>query len=47
LGEAAQFVGRAQEWPDAIMLEGMREHYPEIQLSSIVQVVEFAPPSSS
>ena len=47
LGEAAQFVGRAQEWPDAIVLEGMREHYPEIQLSSIVQVVEFAPPSSS
>jgi len=42
LSQAASFVGRAEEWPDAVMLEGMQEHYPEIQLSSIVQIVEFA-----
>ena len=45
LSEAASFVGKADEWPDEIMLEGMREHYPEIQLSSIVQVVEYNPPA--
>ena len=41
LSEAASFVGKANEWPDQIMLEGMREHYPDIQLSSVVQVIEF------
>jgi hypothetical protein len=41
LDQVAQFVGRADEWPDHIMLEGMREHYPEVELSSIVQVIEF------
>ena len=46
LSEAAAFVGRSDDWPDDIMLEGMREHYPEIELSSIVQVVEFEPPVS-
>jgi hypothetical protein len=43
LSEAAAFVGKADEWPDDIMLKGMREHYPEIELSSIVQIVEFKP----
>ena len=46
LSEAASFVGRAQAWPDDVMLSGMRAHYPEIQLSSIVQIVEFRPPVS-
>ncbi len=41
LTDAAGFVGRADEWPDEVMLAGMREHYPEIRLSDIVQVVEF------
>lgn len=41
LFEAASFVGKADEWPDGIMLESMREHYSEIQLSSIVQVIEY------
>jgi|GEM_PF-566021 len=45
LTEAASFVGKADEWPDEIMLEGMREHYPEIQLSSLVQVIEYKPPA--
>jgi hypothetical protein len=44
LSEAASFVGMADEWPDQIMLAGMREHYPNIQLSSIVQVIEYTPP---
>jgi len=41
LSQAAAFVGKAKEWPDDIMLDGMREHYPDIQLSDLVQVVEF------
>lgn len=41
LSEAAAFVGRAEEWPDGVMSRGMREHYRDIELSSIVQVVEF------
>ncbi|MEL6466035.1 MAG: ASCH domain-containing protein [Pseudomonadota bacterium] len=45
LSDAANFVGRADEWPDQIMLEGMREHYPEIELTSTVQVIEFKLPS--
>ena len=44
LRQAAAFVGKSDEWPDEIMLSGMREHYPDIELSSIVQVIEFAPP---
>ncbi len=43
LSEVAAFVGKADEWPDKVMLEGMREHYPEIQLSSIVQIIEYYP----
>jgi hypothetical protein len=41
LSNAAAFLGRVQDWPDDVMLDGMREHYPDIQLSSTVQVVEF------
>lgn len=41
LSEAAAFVGRAEEWPDAVMLAGMREHYPEITLADTVQVIQF------
>lgn len=41
LSEAASFLGRSEDWPDDVMLAGMREHYPEIELSSIVQIVEF------
>lgn len=44
LSNAASFVGKADKWPDPIMLEGMREHYPEIELSSIVQVIEYTLP---
>ncbi|MEP3297046.1 MAG: ASCH domain-containing protein [Pseudoruegeria sp.] len=44
LSHTASFVGKSDEWPDIVMLEGMREHYPEIELSSIVQVVEYTLP---
>lgn len=43
LSEAARFLGREADWPDQIMLEGMKEHYPNIQLIDIVQIVEFRP----
>lgn len=46
LSEAAGFVGREDEWPDQIMLAGMREHYPEIELESIVEVIEFRLPAT-
>ena len=45
LSAAASFVGKADEWPDDVMLRGMREHYPDIELSDLVQVVEYEPPS--
>ena len=44
LHDAASFLGKSHEWPDDVMLEGMREHYPDIELSSVVQVVEFECP---
>lgn len=47
LSEAAAFLGREEEWPDAVMLEGMREHYPEIELTSIVQIVEHLSPAET
>ena len=46
LSAAARFVGHEDEWPDPVMLAGMREHYPTIELSSIVQVIEFITPDS-
>lgn len=42
LSAAAAFVGRTDDWPDEVMLNGMREHYPDIQMSSTVQVIEFS-----
>lgn len=47
LSEAATFLGREEEWPDAVMLEGMREHYPEIELTSVVQIVEHLSPAET
>ncbi len=46
LSDAAALIGREEEWPDAVMLKGMRAIYPEIQLDSIVQVIEFDAPDS-
>lgn len=43
LGSVAGYLGKAEEWPDDVMLTGMREHYPGIELTDIVQVVEHEP----
>ena len=45
--EAASYLGKTSEWPDEIMLKGMQEHYAEIQLSDIVQIVEHLSPEES
>jgi hypothetical protein len=45
--EVAEFLSKSKEWPDEIMLEGMRVHYPEIQLKDIVQVIEHYDPKES
>ncbi|WP_218191617.1 ASCH domain-containing protein [Pseudomonas sp. ATCC PTA-122608] len=47
LNEAAAFCGMQDEWPPRVMLEGMREHYPLIQLSDTVQVVEHETPEQT
>ena len=44
LRDAAAFLGRQDEWPDDVMLEGMREHYPAIDLDNEVQVIEHSAP---
>lgn len=40
LSSVAAYLGKSANWPDDVMLEGMREHYPAITLSDIVQVIE-------
>ncbi len=40
LASVADFLGMTEEWPDDVMVAGMREHYPDIELTDIVQVVE-------
>jgi hypothetical protein len=45
LSQAATYLGREAEWPDATMLEGMREHYPEIELTDRVQIIEHLSPA--
>jgi len=47
LTEVAAFVGKAEEWPDDVMLDGMRKHYPEIELTDVVQVVEHLTPEQT
>lgn len=43
LASVAGYLGKSDIWPDAVMLAGMREHYPAIVLTDIVQVIEHAP----
>jgi hypothetical protein len=40
LASVAAYLGKTSEWPHDVMLAGMKEHYPAIELSDIVQVVE-------
>lgn len=44
LSAVASYLGKLDEWPDEIMLERMRRHYPEINLTDTVQVVEHSAP---
>lgn len=39
LSAVAEYLGKEEEWPDPVLLEGMREHYPDIQLDSEVDVI--------
>ncbi len=43
LASVAAYLGKTEEWPPQTMLMGMREHYPEIELTDIVQVIEHLP----
>jgi hypothetical protein len=47
LSQAAAFVGREAEWPKEVKLAGMREHYPEIQWTDMVQIVEHLTPAET
>ncbi len=44
LAKAAAYLGMETEWPDAVMLAGMREHYPNITLNDSVQIIEHSAP---
>ena len=45
LSEAARFLGREEDWPKEVMLEGMREHYPDIEWGDQVQIIEHLAPA--
>ena len=47
LDQAAALLGRQDEWPDDVMLEGMREHYPAITLADEVDVIEHLTPQET
>lgn len=46
LAEVAAFLDKADAWPAPVMLEGMQEHYPEIALTDVVQVIEHRAPET-
>jgi len=39
LSAVARYPGKEEEWPDPVLLAGRREHYPDIQLDSEVDVI--------
>lgn len=47
LSEVAATQGKQEDWPDEVLLEGMREHYPEIRLSSEVQLIAHLTPAET
>ncbi len=47
LSNAAAYLNRVNEWPEDVMLKGMREFYPNIEISDIVQVIEHFNPIES
>lgn len=44
LSAVAAFLNKADEWPDQVLLAGMREHYPDIELGSQVEVIFHSAP---
>lgn len=47
LSDVAAYLGREDDWPEPVMLAGMREHYPDIGWFNTVQVIEHLPPQTS
>lgn len=45
LSVVAARLGKGAEWPDAELLEGMREHYPSIKMDSEVVIIHHLPPA--
>lgn len=46
LSDVAARLGKSAEWPDTELLEGMREHYPCIDMDSEVAVIHHLPPAA-
>ncbi|WP_256852511.1 ASCH domain-containing protein [Pantoea sp. Fr+CA_20] len=44
LSSVAQYLGKDDEWTDAVLLAGMQAHYPAIQLGSEVEVIHHSAP---
>lgn len=40
LSHAAAFLGREADWSGDVLLVGMREHYPDIEWTDLVQIIE-------
>lgn len=47
LARVAAFLRKESDWPDEIMLTGMRQYYPEITLDDVVEVVEHLSPEET
>lgn len=46
LSDVAARLGKSAKWPDAELLEGMREHYPSIEMDSEVTLIHHLPPAA-
>lgn len=46
LSAVAGRPGKTADWPDAVLLKGMREHYPRIEMNSGVVVIHHLPPEA-
>ncbi|EMH4161171.1 hypothetical protein RJ498_000370 [Pluralibacter gergoviae] len=44
LSRVAAHLDKTDAWPDSVLLEGMREHYPAIELNSLVEVIHHSAP---
>lgn len=44
LCSVARYLGWLEEWPDEVLLSGMREHYPDIRIDSEVAVIHHLVP---